>query len=44
MELVLTEDQELIAKTARDFADERSPVSRLWTSTHPKSEGDSKSQ
>ncbi len=29
MELVLTEDQELIAKTARDFADERSPVSRL---------------
>ena len=29
MELVLTEDQELIAKTARDFADERSPVSRM---------------
>ena len=29
MELVLTEDQELIAKTARDFVDERSPVSRL---------------
>jgi alkylation response protein AidB-like acyl-CoA dehydrogenase len=27
--LVLTEDQELIAKTARDFVDEESPVSRM---------------
>ena len=29
MALVLTEDQELIAKTARDFVDEESPVSRM---------------
>ena len=29
MELILTEDQELIAKTAADFATEKSPVSRL---------------
>lgn len=29
MALVLTEDQELIAKTARDFVDEQSPVSRM---------------
>lgn len=29
MQLVLTEDQELIAKTARDFADEQSPISRF---------------
>jgi alkylation response protein AidB-like acyl-CoA dehydrogenase len=29
MQLALTEDQELIAKTARDFADEQSPVSRM---------------
>ena len=29
MALALTEDQELIAKTARDFVDERSPVSRM---------------
>jgi acyl-CoA dehydrogenase len=27
--LVLTEDQELIAKTARDFVDEESPISRM---------------
>ncbi|MAE95319.1 MAG: acyl-CoA dehydrogenase [Deltaproteobacteria bacterium] len=29
MELILTEDQELIAKTAADFAAERSPVARV---------------
>jgi acyl-CoA dehydrogenase len=29
VQLVLTEDQELIAKTARDFADEESPISRF---------------
>ena len=29
MQLVLTEDQELIAKTAMDFADEESPISRF---------------
>ena len=29
MALTLTEDQELIAKTARDFALEESPVSRM---------------
>ena len=29
MSLVLTEDQELIAKTARDFVDQESPVSRM---------------
>ena len=29
MQLALTEDQELIAKTARDFVDEQSPVSRM---------------
>ncbi len=29
MELVLTEDQELLAKTAADFVRERSPVSRM---------------
>ena len=29
MQLVLTEDQELIAKTARDFVDEESPISRF---------------
>ena len=29
MSLVLTEDQELIAKTARDFVDEESPISRM---------------
>jgi acyl-CoA dehydrogenase len=29
MQLVLTEDQELLAKTARDFVAERSPVSRV---------------
>ncbi len=29
MALVLTEDQELIAKTARDFVEEESPVSRM---------------
>jgi len=29
MPLVLTEDQELLAKTARDFVVERSPISRL---------------
>ncbi|HIF92081.1 MAG: acyl-CoA dehydrogenase [Myxococcales bacterium] len=29
MQLVLNEDQELIAKTARDFVDEHSPVSRF---------------
>ncbi len=29
MNLALTEDQELIAKTARDFVDEESPVSRM---------------
>lgn len=29
MALALTEDQELIAKTARDFAEEQSPVSRM---------------
>ena len=29
MALVLNEDQELIAKTARDFVDEESPVSRM---------------
>jgi alkylation response protein AidB-like acyl-CoA dehydrogenase len=29
MRLALTEDQELIAETARDFAKERSPVSRM---------------
>ena len=28
MELVLSEDQELIAKTARDFVAERAPLSR----------------
>lgn len=29
MALVLTEDQELIAKTARDFVDEESPIARM---------------
>jgi alkylation response protein AidB-like acyl-CoA dehydrogenase len=29
MQLVLTEDQELVAKTARDFVAEKSPVSRV---------------
>ena len=29
MSLVLTEDQELIAKTARDFVEDKSPVSRM---------------
>ena len=29
MQLVLTEDQELIAKTAADFVAEKSPVSRI---------------
>jgi len=29
MQLVLTEDQELLAKTARDFVAEKSPVSRM---------------
>jgi alkylation response protein AidB-like acyl-CoA dehydrogenase len=29
VQLVLTEDQELIAKTARDFADEESPITRF---------------
>ena len=29
MQLVLTEDQELLAKTAADFVAERSPVSRV---------------
>ena len=29
MSLVLTEDQELIEKTARDFVDEESPISRM---------------
>ena len=29
MQLVLTEDQELLAKTARDFVAGRSPVSRV---------------
>ena len=29
MELVLNEDQDLIAKTARDFIAERSPVTRM---------------
>ncbi|MFI5216734.1 MAG: acyl-CoA dehydrogenase family protein [Candidatus Limnocylindria bacterium] len=29
MQLILTEDQELLAKTAADFAAERSPVSRM---------------
>ncbi len=29
MQLVLTEDQELLAKTVADFAKERSPVSRV---------------
>lgn len=29
MALVLTEDQELIAKTAQDFVDEESPISRM---------------
>ena len=29
MQLVLTEDQELLAKTAADFVSERSPVARM---------------
>ena len=29
MQLVLTEDQELLAKTARDFVAEKSPVARM---------------
>jgi len=29
VQLILTEDQELIAKTARDFVDEQSPISRF---------------
>ena len=29
MQLVLTEDQELIAKTAADFVAERSPIARV---------------
>ncbi len=31
MQLVLTEDQELLAKTVADFAEDRSPVSRVRT-------------